>query len=43
MQVGFTRFNMNGTKEVRAIMSKSKKKENPNINNVKLSFCANSI
>jgi hypothetical protein len=43
MQVGFARFNMNGTEEVKTIMSKSRKKENPNKNNAKFSLHANSI
>jgi hypothetical protein len=42
MQVGFARFNMNGTEEVKTIMSKSRKKENLDKNNAKLSFRANS-
>jgi hypothetical protein len=42
MQAGFARFNMNGTEEVRTIMSKSRKKENLDKNNAKLSFRANS-
>jgi hypothetical protein len=42
MQVGFARFNMNDTKEVKTIMSKSRKKENPAKNNAKLSLHANS-
>jgi hypothetical protein len=42
MQVGFALFNMNGTKEVKTIMSKSRKKENLDKNNAKLSLHANS-
>jgi hypothetical protein len=42
MQVGFACFNMNGTEEVKTIMSKSRKKKNLDKNNAKLSFRANS-
>jgi hypothetical protein len=33
MQVGIARFNMNGTEEVKTIMSESRKKENLEKNN----------
>jgi hypothetical protein len=43
MQVGFACFNTNGTEEVKNIMSKSKKKEILDKNNVRLSLSANSM
>jgi hypothetical protein len=41
MQVGFACLNMNGIEEVKTIMSKSRKKENLDKNNAKLSLHAN--
>jgi hypothetical protein len=34
---------MNGTEEVKTIMSKSRKKDNLNKNNMNLNLCANSM